>query len=387
MIQIKDKADCCGCTACISACSHSAITMQPDTEGFLYPIIDINRCVECGLCETVCPIIHRRLVDKHKPNQKALFAVRHKDGEILMNSSSGGAFLAVAELIIKKGGVVCGVEYSPTMEVRHAFAETLNGCKRFMGSKYVQSNLNHIYLKIKYYLKNDKYVLFVGTPCQVEGLKLFLKRGYDKLITVDLICHAVPSPLIFKEYVNFINKKMKSRLNGLNMRYKKVDGWSRKYSYQYTFSNGKVVCNPSNISNWGRLYFSRLIDRPSCHSCRFTNFNRSGDLTIADFWDDRHKRSDLFSKKGTSLFLVNTQKGMDLFQQLGDLLYSWEITTEEAWQPCLENATCVSPLRDVFWEEYRKKGFDYVYKKYFVISNFNKIKSIVKRMLKYKKKA
>lgn len=172
MIQIKDKADCCGCTACASICTHKAITMQTDEEGFLYPILNVKLCTNCGLCDTVCPIIHRSDICL-SPNQQASYAARNKNEENLLDSSSGGVFFALAKLTIKKGGIVCGVEYSPQMEVRHAFAETLEGCKRFMGSKYVQSNINGIFPQIKSYLKSNRYVLFVGTPCQVEGLNLY----------------------------------------------------------------------------------------------------------------------------------------------------------------------------------------------------------------------
>lgn len=381
MIQIKDKADCCGCTACASICTHKAITMQTDEEGFLYPILNVKLCTNCGLCDTVCPIIHRSDICL-SPNQQASYAARNKNEENLLDSSSGGVFFALAKLTIKKGGIVCGVEYSPQMEVRHAFAETLEGCKRFMGSKYVQSNINGIFPQIKSYLKSNRYVLFVGTPCQVEGLNLYLKKTYKNLITADLVCHAVPSPLIFKEYVQFVNKKKQSKLIAIDMRYKRVCGWSHKFSYRYHFDASKSICNPSDITNWGHLYFSRLIDRPSCHKCKFTNFNRSGDFTLADFWDDAHNRPDLYSPKGTSLFLVNTEKGMKLLSDLNENLNLWPITHNEAWQPCLETATKSSSQRQLFWNEYKNKGFNFIYKKYFTDTYKVRLKRQIKRMLR-----
>ena len=382
MIQIKDKADCCGCTACASVCAHDAITMQPDKEGFLYPIVNTRQCTNCGLCDNVCPVIHRKKIDR-KSNQQALYAARHKNKEILMNSSSGGAFFALVELIMKKGGIVCGVEYSSSMEVRHAFAETIEDCKRFMGSKYVQSNINEIYPQIKSYLKANRYVLFVGTPCQVEGLNLYLRRQYDTLLTADLVCHAVPSPLIFKDYVDFVNRKNRGNLQAIDMRYKSTWGWSHRFSYRYSFDTSKSICDPSDISNWGRLYFSRLIDRPSCHNCKFTNFHRSGDFTIADFWDDTHKRQDLYSSDGTSLFLVNTEKGMKCISELSENIDLWTISPEEAWQPCLEKATISSPQRVLFWKDYENKGFNFVYRKYFTDSYKIRLKRKVKQFLKF----
>lgn len=381
MILITDKTQCCGCTACANVCTHDAITMQPDEEGFLYPVLNMDLCIDCGLCEKSCPIIKRNSVIL-VPNQKALYAARHTDRDTLLNSSSGGAFWALAEFVLNKGGIVCGVEYSPAMVVRHAFAETLEDCKRFMGSKYVQSDVNGIYSKIKSYLNNNRYVLFVGTPCQVEGLNLYLRKKYNTLITADLVCHAVPSPLIFQEYVALVNKKMRSNLQSIDMRYKSICGWSHRYSYKYTFDTCKSICDPSNISNWGRLYFSKLIDRPSCHACRFTNFCRSGDFTLADFWDDSERRTDLHSTDGTSLLLINSDEGLELIDELSATLTLWPINQEEAWQPCLEYATCQSPLREQFWNDYRLKGFLFVYRKYFTDSHIVRIKRYIKRYLK-----
>lgn len=383
MIQIKDKSQCCGCMACESVCTHKAIIMQPDEEGFLYPSVNSSLCINCGLCDAVCPIIYRNKNVDLSHNPKALYAVRHKDKETLLDSSSGGAFFALAELVINKGGIVCGVEYSPSMEVRHAFAETLDGCRRFMGSKYVQSNLNGIFHQIKSYLKSDRYVLFTGTPCQVEALNLYLKKPYKNLITSDLVCHAVPSPLIFKEYIKFVNKRKNAKLISIDMRYKRLCGWSHRFSYRYAFDTCKSICDPSDISNWGRLYFSRLIDRPSCHDCKFTNFHRSGDFTLADFWDDAHRRPDLYSSDGTSLFLVNSEKGMSLLSSIKEYLDLWSITPEEAWQPCLEKATMKAPLRDKFWNDYRQKGFSFVYRKYYTDSYKKRIKNNIKKILKY----
>lgn len=380
MISITDKSECCGCTACASACAHNAITMQPDQEGFSYPITDGDRCTDCGLCEKVCPILSHKAIEL-KPNQKSLYAARIKDREVLLDSSSGGAFFALAELVIARGGIVCGVEYSPTLEVRHSFAETLNACKRFMGSKYVQSNIEEIFPKIKSYLKDNRYVLFVGTPCQVEGLNLYLKKTYTTLITTDLVCHAVPSPLVWKEYVGLVNKKMNRNLTSINMRYKRICGWSHRFSYLYSFNTGKSICDIAGISNWGRLYFSRLINRPSCYKCKFTNLHRSGDFTIADFWDDDKNRPDLYSKDGTSLFLINSEKGMAFIDELNKTLYMWPITRQEALQPCLTKPTPCPPLREQFWNDYAQKGFLFVYNKYFTDTYIIKLKHQIKRIL------
>ena len=164
------------------------------------------------------------------------------------------------------------------------------------------------------------------------------------------------------------------------MRYKRICGWSHRFSYRYSFDNGKNVCDPKNISNWGRLYFSRLIDRPSCHTCKFTNYHRSGDFTIADFWDDQKKRNDLHSKDGTSLLLVNSDKGESLIKEIQSTLNIWPIAQEETWQPCLENPTVKAPKRTDFWNDYHQKGFKHVYRKYFTDSLKKRLKQRIKRI-------
>ena len=338
MIQITNKADCCGCTACASVCAHHAITLKSDNEGFLYPIINKDSCIECGLCEKVCPILQRKKQELN-PNQLHYKALRIKDTELLNQSSSGGAFIAVASYIIKKGGVICGAKYTKAATVIHGFAETLDEAKKFMGSKYSQSDIQGVFPKIKETLKTGRLVLFTGTPCQVHGLNLFLQKKYNNLFTIDLVCHAVPSPLIFQEYINYCSQKLKSPIESIDMRYKLPYGWGHNFSYRFHLQNGKNLTNPYSVEKWGRLFFSKLIDRPSCHECKFTNYNRCSDLTIADFWDDMNKRPDIYSKEGTSLCLVNTEKGALILNEINDTIALWDISQEESQQPCLLRPT------------------------------------------------
>lgn len=380
MIQITDKSQCCGCTACASICAHDAITMQPDKEGFLYPRVDINKCVDCGLCVKVCPVLNRKIVD-NTPNQIAYKALRIKDRKLLETSSSGGAFIAVASYVINHGGVVCGAKYTEDAVVIHDFAETLEDVKRFMGSKYSQSDIRGIYRKTKEYLRDGRLVLFTGTPCQVHGLRLYLRKQYENLITVDLICHSVPSPMIFKDYINFCSSKLGGKVNAIDMRYKQTYGWSHRFAYRFHFENGKQTIEPRTVENWGRLFFSRLIDRPSCYECKYTNYNRCGDLTIADFWDDDNFRPDIRSKEGTSLCLVNTEIGIKILKEIQEFVILWNITKEESYQPNLEKPTPMNKRRSSFWKDYYAKGFPFVYRKYFVYSPWVKLKRFVKRTL------
>lgn len=387
MINVSEKSSCCGCSACSSRCSHGAIKMLPDNEGFLYPVVSRELCVDCGLCETVCPIIYRdNKIEQADPID--ILAVRTKDRNVLFQSSSGGFFSILYSYVIKQGGVVFGVRYNEEMEVVHSFSETLEGCIQFRGSKYVQSNIVDIYAKVKAFLKNNRLVLFTGTPCQVEGLNMFLRKRYDNLITTDLLCHGAPSPKVFKDYVNYINQLYGDTLVNLNMRYKGGRGWGHRFSYLYTFSSGKQEVDWDGIKDWGRLYFRDIVNRPSCYECRFCSYDRPGDFSMADFWDDTNKHPELFDKDGTSLVFVNTNKAQQLLQ-LFDTFESTHITKEDAYQQCLKTPfKCNEAKRKEHWKYYHKHGFKAYYWRFYCDSMYMrrkkfiaKTKSIIKKFL------
>lgn len=365
MPKLPLHQDCCGCTACESICSHNAITMRADDEGFLHPHIDNEICVDCKLCEKVCPVLVRDATERVK-SYKEIYAGRLKDAKLLHLSSSGGAFYALAKATIEEGGVVLGAEYNSDCEVVHGVATTLEECAKFRGSKYVQSSITGIYSKVKDYLKEDRYVLFTGTPCQVAGLQLYLRRDYDKLITMDLVCHAAPSPLIFKDYKNFVEKKLNKKILAINMRDKEVREWLEPFSNRFLFEYGDEIVDPKGIIGWNNIFFTKLIDRPSCHRCRFANFDRAGDITVADFWDYENKRPDLRDNRGTSLVIVNTEKGCGFLSKTKNDFEIFPITEDEARQRNLVTPTTEGKDRNVFWVYYHKHGFEKSYKKYFV---------------------
>lgn len=377
MITYKTKSDCCGCSSCYSVCSHNAISMQPDEEGFLYPKVDENICVQCGLCEKVCPISNRD--SKQTDNEPIdIQALRVKDNDILSHSSSGGFFTLISQYVISNGGVVFGVRYNESMEVVHSYAETMQACYSFRGSKYVQSTINDTYTKVRECLRKGRLVLFTGTPCQVDGLRRFLLKDYDKLITVDVVCHGVPSPRIFKEYVSYFNKLTNDVIIDINMRYKGGRGWGHRFSYLYTFKSGRIEVDWDGIKDWGRLYFSHALNRPSCYQCRYCSFDRPGDFSIADYWDDNNKHPEFFHKDGTSLVIINSKTAVQLLSQLSQY-ESIHISKDDAMQPCLKAPVkCDEKKRKEHWGYYYSHGFESYYKRFYTSSLYNKRKKLIR---------
>jgi len=332
MITIDNKENCTGCTACRSICPSGAISFEPDNLGFLYSKVDGNICCDCGRCEEVCPILNRKI---NEPEHPVVYALRHRDKDILLRSSSGGAFFPLAKYVIGQGGVVCGVDYDERMRVVHSFAERLEDCVRFQGSKYSQSDLRGIFQQIADYLQNGRALLFTGTPCQVDGLQHFLKRegvNRTKLLTADLVCHSVPSPARFAEYVEAVGKCYASPVVRIEMRDKTHFGWGHINSYIYTFADGRTVHNPPEFTCWQDIFESRRISRDSCFACRYTNFDRPGDFTIGDFWDNDNHRPDLKSPEGTSVIVVNSSKAKEVLESIKEDVQLWEVEREAYMQ-------------------------------------------------------
>lgn len=383
MIEIKRKEDCCGCSACANVCGAGAIALFKDEEGFVYPRVDQSICTDCGLCEKVCPIINRKGQDLEKPRVKSLFAGWLADQANLRRSASGGAFWALARQMIADGGVVFGAVYDSDMKVVHDVADTLDGCRRFQGSKYSQSDISEAMRHCRSILRKGRRVLFTGTPCQIDGLKRFLIKEYENLLTMDVVCHAVPSPRIFAEYVDYAGRMLHGSIADIRMRDKSTTrGWFPPYTFKYIMRDGKEYVDPEKVINWSEAFGSGLINRPSCHEYKYTNLNRVSDITVADFWDFDNLRPDLRTNKGTSLVMANTSKGLDMINRISyDLMELSSITIKEGMQPRLKSPSAVNPLREQFWADYNKKGFTYAYKKYFGLSRTHKMKRIVKKIL------
>lgn len=366
MKDICDVAACTGCMACVNGCAHNAIQVITDHEGFDRPVINERLCVNCGLCRKICPIN----CPPQYGNPQRVYSGWSADEKVRLNSSSGGAFTEIARPVLENGGVVFGCALNGTLQAEHTYVESIEDLRLSLrGSKYVQSKIGVSYRKAKDFLRQGRKVLFSGTPCQIAGLRNYLKKDYDNLITVDLICHGVPSPMMFDEYKKYISATEGMVLTDVKFRCKKsswifynmtVTGHVEKSSAEKTYI-GDYYEDPY-IRGFLRDYFLR----PSCHQCHFTSTMRCSDFTIADWWG--YKPTDSadkgFEQKGVSLVLCNTDKAVSLSKQMK---MKWrERTLEEAKRTniSLSKPFPMPDIRREFWKDQTSMKFSELVKKY-----------------------
>lgn len=361
MNEIVSKQDCCGCTSCLAACPSGAISYDADPEGFLYPSIIQGRCIDCGLCQKVCPVFGH-MPESVYLGEQAVYALHTREESTWMQASSGGVFEVLSRYILEKQGVVYGVGYNEDLRVRHGRASNIKEMLVFRGAKYVQSDLRGIFGNVRSDLESRREVLFSGAPCQVEGLRKFLRKPFPNLLTVDLICHGVPSPKIFREYILWAEKQTGKKIISMNMK-DKTSGWGDQ-SPRIFFSDGSDSWNTPVSRLWNRIFYSSLVLRPSCHVCRFANYHRPGDLTIGDYWGIEKAHPSFFDCRGISLALVNTEKGKDVFEAIRDCFEVLPSSREKCHQPNLEYPTASPAERERFWQQYLRNGFGWVCRKY-----------------------
>lgn len=314
MPTLVSSDKCCGCAACANKCAKGAITMQPNEEGFLHPVIDTSLCVDCGLCEKACPGLEPAKVTDNTPQA---YIVQHKDDAVRYQSTSGGAFTAIAQEVIKRCGVVFGTIMTEDLKVKHDCVDTVEDLAKFRNSKYVQSEIGDCYKRAKKLLTEGQMVCFSGTPCQINGLYKYLGKDYDNLIAVDVVCKSVPSPMVFEKYVAF-KKKQEGEISDIVFRDKK-----RGFLYCTMAHYGSHVARQkaadqyrrgSESDEWLRLFLSGKISRKSCVTCQYQSMDRVGDFTLGDIWETGIANLD--DNKGSTLVHVWTKKGKDLFQSI-----------------------------------------------------------------------
>lgn len=341
-IDIKNPYECCGCRACADACHKSCIEMVEDVEGFVYPKINTDLCVKCGKCKSVCPILHD---NKNMSNDQVAYAYVSANNETVMRSSSGGGFSLIMDGVAAAFSdyVIIGAAFDG-IEVKHRFATDRASSEIFKKSKYIQSNTSGIYKIAKEYLMQNKTVLFSGTPCQVAALKNFLGRDYKNLITVDIVCHGVPNQNCFLEYVSDMEKRYKEKITAIEFRNKRdFDGIKpNPRTIKLTFDNGYCMDLDIQESEFLYAYYTGLIYRPSCETCKFACSNRPGDITLGDYWGIEKVHPELNSLRGVSLVRFNTEKGklfIDSFKKNG-------IFIETEWSfACAENHQLSFPAK------------------------------------------
>ena len=382
MIEIKEKTDCCGCHACYNICPKNAIEMIEDEKGFKYPKINKEKCIECNLCIKVCPIINKKVME----NNIMAYACYNKNEEELKHSSSGGMFILLAKEILKRNGVVFGAYLDKNYNVQHGYIENKKDIKIFMGSKYVQSNIGETYRNVKYFLEKERYVLYTGTPCQIEGLKTYLGKDYDKLYTQDIICHGVPSPLVWEKYKEYRKNMDKNNPIKINFR-DKNNGWN-DFSMSFIYKNDKYIAS-HNGDLFMNAFLKNTILRDSCYKCNFKNKYRISDITLADYWGVNEVEPQMMNDSGVSLVLVNSSKGRELFRLIKNNIIYKETNLDEAikYNPSFSNSSKMDKNRDKFFKNINKIDFAELVKKYTSKSSIykqiiNKCKKIIKTIIK-----
>lgn len=380
MISIKNKCDCCGCAACVQRCPKQCITLHEDLEGFLYPQVDETCCIDCGLCEKVCPILNQ--ADKRTP--LGVYAAKNPDEEVRMQSSSGGVFTMLAERIIDEDGVVFGAGFDERWEVVHSYVETKEALALFRGSKYVQSKIGNTFQQAEFFLKNGRKVLFSGTPCQIAGLKKYLRKDYDNLLAVDFICHGVPSPGVFRTYLQEEINQVFARqgdgknsvlhpciplvtesdgLEGHGMAIQSIsfrdkrNGW-KKFGFALALSKASAAgekntvllsYKPLNKDLFMRGFLRDLYLRPSCHACPSKELKSGSDITLGDWWGTDSVMPEIDDDKGISAVTVNTNKGEGALQVINAELYSVSYDELKKKNPAIIKSATLPNNRKVFF--------------------------------------
>lgn len=366
VFEDKHIEACYGCSACQQVCMHHAIQMIPNEEGFLYPIIDDNKCVNCGLCTKVCPTQTSNTSPLFNATPETVYAAWQKQLHDRLESTSGGAFYALASEFIKNGGVVYGVCYDKNLLAKHQRIDNLEELKKTRGSKYMQSNINTTYQQAKEDLKIGLPVLFSGTPCQIAGLKLFLRKEYSNLTTIDLVCHGTPSPTLFKEHVSWIENQYGKKLIDFKFRGKKKSGW-RSY-VKYIFEGNCTINFFLGGDYYSHAFHQGYFNRSSCFECDFSKSQRIADVTLSDFWNGE-KFSRILKRQrkyGFNLIMCNTANGQKLMESVSGKLALLQMPVQAAIEGDvrLRHTEQRPPFRDSSYKMWKEKGYDYMVKHY-----------------------
>ena len=347
-----EKSCCTGCAVCANVCPNNCILMKYDEEGFLYPVIDINKCTDCGLCESSCQAINNPRSNNFKKPE--VYAAWSLDNEIRASSSSGGIFTELSHKVFDDGGFVSGARYKTNNLVEHCLINSREYLYELRQSKYVQSEIGLLFRDIKRLLEEDRTVMFTGTPCQSAGLLQYLNKKYDNLLLCDIVCHGVNSPMVYSKYFNGLEEEYKSKIKKINFRDKR-NGW-KDFGTSVLFESGKEYFCSQKKELFYRGFIKNLYLRPSCYSCQYKSFPRFSDITLADFWGvNLIDENEIF--KGISLLLINSNKGKHYLGEISKNISKEQKTLNDATlkNPCILNSVTLSNKRDLLFKALRKE--------------------------------
>lgn len=377
MFVIIEKDKCTGCSACAASCPVNCISMIADEEGFLYPHIELEKCIRCGKCKRSCPLLNYTV---RSNNEVSGYAAVNINDSVRNQSTSGGIFTAICEWVLQQNGIVFGAIYDVDFSVKHNKIEQIQDLYKIRTAKYAQSDLGNSFREIKCLLDQGKYVLFSGTPCQVNGLKLFLNKNYEKLLLVDLVCHGVPSPKVWKNYLKYRQEKdvQGGNVKSVNMR-KKFPGWF-DYSIEIVYENDKKYCKLNNEDPYLRGFVGDLFLRKSCYQCVFKGTVRNSDITLGDYWGVWEQFPDYYDNKGTSVVLLHSDKANTLWQQIKSELKFQKIDVKNCMKsnPAALVSVAISPERAIFMERYEDEDFSSIVDELLPIKTK---KNLIKRIL------
>ncbi|MEG0408637.1 MAG: Coenzyme F420 hydrogenase/dehydrogenase, beta subunit C-terminal domain [Bacilli bacterium] len=321
MLKIIPDEQCTGCSACANKCPTNAISMIQDNKGFYYPIINSDRCIDCNLCKKTCPVLNHK---SHDSINKC-FACYATDKKIRSESSSGGIFTLLADFVLSKNGIVIGAAFDTSFELKHMPIKEKENLSILKGSKYLQSNLGDIFEYVKYNV-TESIILFVGVPCQIAGLKSYLGKEHENLICVDLVCHGVPSQKLFSKYIQELEDKYHDSLKKYSFRDKKT-GWD---DYSNTaFFDKHIISEKHSKNKYMSLFLSDIALRECCYACNFKLGNKYADITLGDFWGIKNKYPDMYDDLGVSAVILNSEKGIEIFNHIKDTMIFKECMLDE----------------------------------------------------------
>lgn len=351
MISINKKDNCCGCYACVNVCPKDCISMEEDREGFNYPCVDKSKCVDCTLCEKVCPIINKDKVAQGSNEEDNTYVAYTKNETVRKNSSSGGMFTELAESVLKNNGVVFGCAFDDDFNAHHIMIDNISDLEKLRGSKYIQSQIESTYKEAERILKNGQLVLFSGVACQIAGLNSYLRKDYNNLITVDVLCHGVPSGKAWRKYIDDNQKRHNAKLNKYYFR-NKDNGW-KVFTVKQMYMDNQGESSLFNKDSFMQLFLGEVCLRPSCHNCRFKDIRRPSDITLGDCWGVQNYMPEMDDDKGTSVVIAHTKKGVNILNSVKNNLVIKKAKLDRALPPTADSRKSVLPHknREIFFKQ------------------------------------